>query len=56
MPIPIINNPLVAMLPLAMFFGGWYLDKLEDQRMTMFRNKSALYGRTLKPGEKEPWP
>ena len=56
MPIPIINNPFVAMVPLAMFLGGWYLDKLEDQRMTMFRNKSALYGRELKPDEKQPWP
>ena len=56
MPIPIIQNKLVAIVPLACFFGGWYLDKLDDERMTMFRNKSALYGRELKPGEKQPWP
>lgn len=42
-------------VPLLMGLIGWRLDVADDQRMTMFRNKSALYGRELKPGEKQPW-
>lgn len=29
----------------AGFVIGWYLDKLQDQKLTAFRNKSALFGR-----------
>lgn len=27
------------------FVIGWYLDKQQDQKLTAFRNKSALYSR-----------
>ncbi|XP_061603019.1 NADH dehydrogenase [ubiquinone] 1 beta subcomplex subunit 1-like [Cololabis saira] len=37
------------------FVIGWYLDKLNDQKLTAFRNKSLLYKRELKPGEEVTW-
>ncbi|XP_061843037.2 NADH dehydrogenase [ubiquinone] 1 beta subcomplex subunit 1 [Nerophis lumbriciformis] len=37
------------------FVVGWYCDKLQDQKLTAFRNKSALYSRELKPGEEVTW-
>ncbi|XP_053677935.1 NADH dehydrogenase [ubiquinone] 1 beta subcomplex subunit 1 [Anopheles nili] len=43
-------------VPLTGFCIGWFLDCKETERMTMFRDKSALYGRTLKEGEKPSWP
>ncbi|XP_071439783.1 NADH dehydrogenase [ubiquinone] 1 beta subcomplex subunit 1 [Hetaerina americana] len=45
-----------ALLPLSGFFLGSYFDHLETERMTLFRDKSALYGRVLQPGEKPSWP
>ncbi|XP_055843441.1 NADH dehydrogenase [ubiquinone] 1 beta subcomplex subunit 1 [Episyrphus balteatus] len=42
-------------LPLLGGVIGTYLDNLETERMTMFRDKSALYGRKLKPGEAPSW-
>lgn len=35
---------------------GAYLDYQETLRMTLFRDKSALYGRELKEGEQPSWP
>ncbi|XP_076287005.1 NADH dehydrogenase [ubiquinone] 1 beta subcomplex subunit 1 [Lasioglossum baleicum] len=35
---------------------GWYIDRSESLRMTRFRDKSALFGRELKPGEPPSWP
>jgi NADH dehydrogenase (ubiquinone) 1 beta subcomplex subunit 1 len=43
-------------IPLTGFMIGWWLDRKETERMTMFRDKSALFGRELKPGEKPSWP
>jgi len=43
-------------LPLAGFMAGWFLDRKETERMTRFRDKSALYGRVLKEGEQPSWP
>ncbi|XP_041831985.1 NADH dehydrogenase [ubiquinone] 1 beta subcomplex subunit 1-like [Melanotaenia boesemani] len=37
------------------FVIGWYLDRQQDQKLTAFRNKSALYSRELKPGEEVTW-
>lgn len=38
-------------------FGfGAYLDYKETLRLTLFRDKSALYGRQLKEGESPSWP
>ena len=44
------------MFPSLGFLLGWWLERKEDERMTRFRDKSALYGRTLAPGEKPSWP
>ncbi|EFA01357.1 uncharacterized protein LOC100141571 [Tribolium castaneum] len=38
------------------FAFGWYLDRKETERLTLFRDKSALYGRVLKEGEAPSWP
>lgn len=35
---------------------GCYYDRHDTQRMIMFRDKSALYGRELKEGEPPSWP
>ncbi|TMW49574.1 hypothetical protein DOY81_005362, partial [Sarcophaga bullata] len=35
---------VLGVLPLLGFAIGHYLDKKETERMTMFRDKSALYG------------
>uniref|UniRef100_A0A182KBQ0 NADH dehydrogenase [ubiquinone] 1 beta subcomplex subunit 1 n=1 Tax=Anopheles christyi TaxID=43041 RepID=A0A182KBQ0_9DIPT len=43
---------LWSVVPLIGFGFGWFLDRKETERMTMFRDKSALFGRTLKEGEK----
>lgn len=43
-------------LPVAALLVGRYLDNQETLRMTRFRDKSALYGRTLGPGEQPTWP
>ncbi|KYN34095.1 NADH dehydrogenase [ubiquinone] 1 beta subcomplex subunit 1 [Trachymyrmex septentrionalis] len=42
--------------PFAGFMIGHKIDKMETERMTTFRDKSALYGRELKPGEPPSWP
>lgn len=44
------------LLPLAGFMLGFYADKQETLRLTKFRDKSALYGRELAPGEPPSWP
>ncbi|KAL9880894.1 NADH dehydrogenase (ubiquinone) MNLL subunit [Glossina fuscipes fuscipes] len=41
-----------GVLPLIGFAIGHFLDKKETERMTMFRDKSALYGRA--EGKKGP--
>ncbi|XP_055710481.1 NADH dehydrogenase [ubiquinone] 1 beta subcomplex subunit 1 [Phlebotomus papatasi] len=43
-------------LPLTGWAIGSFLDHKETLRMTRFRDKSALYGRQLAPGEKPSWP
>nr|XP_023014454.1 uncharacterized protein LOC111504185 [Leptinotarsa decemlineata] len=42
--------------PVIGYCIGWYLDKKETERLVLFRDKSALYGRILKEGEKPTWP
>lgn len=44
------------LVPLAGFALGAFLDRKETERMVMFRDKSALYARTLKEGEQPSWP
>lgn len=53
-----INIKTAAALAFA-FVGlglGSYVDYQDTLRMTMFRDKSALYGRVLKEGEQPSWP
>ncbi|XP_011259836.1 NADH dehydrogenase [ubiquinone] 1 beta subcomplex subunit 1 [Camponotus floridanus] len=45
--------PLI--FPFAGFMIGHKLDHMESERFSMFRDKSALYGRELKPGEPPSW-
>ncbi|XP_010774824.1 NADH dehydrogenase [ubiquinone] 1 beta subcomplex subunit 1 [Notothenia coriiceps] len=42
------------LVPMGFVFG-WYLDRLQDTKLTAFRNKSLLFGRELKPGEEVTW-
>ncbi|KAM6992024.1 NADH dehydrogenase [ubiquinone] 1 beta subcomplex subunit 1 [Tautogolabrus adspersus] len=42
------------LIPVGFLFG-MYLDRQQDQKLTAFRNKSALYSRELKPGEEVTW-
>ncbi|CAH1994860.1 unnamed protein product [Acanthoscelides obtectus] len=37
-----------AIFPAIGYAIGWWLDRKETERMTLFRDKSALYGRVLK--------
>lgn len=46
----------VLVFPFTGFLIGHKIDKLDNEKMTMFRDKSALYGRELKPGEPPSWP
>lgn len=43
-------------IPFIGFLFGGYLDYQENLRLTMFRDRSALYGRELKHGEPPSWP
>ncbi|XP_075229525.1 NADH dehydrogenase (ubiquinone) MNLL subunit [Lycorma delicatula] len=62
MPPPLLTKKNVGkqlsllIFPFAAFFVGKYLDDLETERMIRFRDRSALFGRTLAPGEKPSWP
>lgn len=46
----------VLVFPFAGYMFGKFLDDKESERMTNFRDRSALYGRRLKEGEKPSWP
>ncbi|XP_017794263.1 PREDICTED: NADH dehydrogenase [ubiquinone] 1 beta subcomplex subunit 1 [Habropoda laboriosa] len=52
--------PLQYALVLILGPSAWYIGKQLDKkitlRMTRFRDKSALYGRELQPGEPPSWP
>lgn len=51
-----INKQYIwAALPLLGFAIGHYLDKKETQRMVLFRDKSALYGKKLPEGAEPSW-
>ncbi|KFQ41615.1 PREDICTED: NADH dehydrogenase [ubiquinone] 1 beta subcomplex subunit 1 [Nestor notabilis] len=42
------------LVPLG-FVVGCYLDRMNDEKLSAFRNKSLLYRRELKPGEETTW-
>ncbi|XP_052850040.1 uncharacterized protein LOC128260823 [Drosophila gunungcola] len=48
------KRALWGALPLLGFAIGHFLDKKETDRMTMFRDKSALYGRSGGSEDKAP--
>lgn len=52
----ITRQYVFAAIPLSGFMFGWWLDRKETERMVRFRDKSALFGRELKPGERPSWP
>lgn len=43
-------------VPFIGFGIGGYIDYQENLRLTMFRDRSALYGRHLKKDEQPTWP
>jgi len=47
---------LVAIPIAAGTLFGKFLDDQETERMTLFRDRSALYGGMVKQGEKPSWP
>lgn len=50
------KNIYWAIIPATGYGIGWFLDKKETERLSLFRDKSALYGRELKEGEQPSWP
>ncbi|XP_032998413.1 NADH dehydrogenase [ubiquinone] 1 beta subcomplex subunit 1-like [Lacerta agilis] len=44
----------VTLVPIG-FVLGCYLDRRNDEKMALFRNKSKLFQRELKPGEEVTW-
>lgn len=46
----------VCIFPFLGAYIGKWLDDMETERMTRFRDKSSLYYRELAPGEKPSWP
>ncbi|NWW22267.1 NDUB1 dehydrogenase, partial [Falcunculus frontatus] len=42
------------LVPLG-FVIGCYLDRWNDEKLSLYRNKSLLYKRELKPGEEVTW-
>ncbi|KAJ0064561.1 hypothetical protein NL108_009764 [Boleophthalmus pectinirostris] len=49
------KNRWVLILAPTGFVIDMYLDTKQDEKLTAFRNKSLLFGRELKPGEKVTW-
>lgn len=45
-----------GIFPVIGYAAGWFLDRKETERLTLFRDKSALYGRKLREGEPPSWP
>ncbi|XP_025033512.1 NADH dehydrogenase [ubiquinone] 1 beta subcomplex subunit 1 [Python bivittatus] len=44
----------VALFPIG-FMVGWYFDNRNDEKLAIFRNKSKLFQRELKPDEDTVW-
>ncbi|XP_053232571.1 NADH dehydrogenase [ubiquinone] 1 beta subcomplex subunit 1 isoform X1 [Podarcis raffonei] len=44
----------LSLVPIG-FVLGCYLDRKNDEKMALFRNKSKLFQRELKPGEEVTW-
>lgn len=52
----LFNSYIPLIFPITGFIIGAYLDRYDDLRLVKFRDKSALYGRELAPGEQPSWP
>ncbi|XP_053109037.1 NADH dehydrogenase [ubiquinone] 1 beta subcomplex subunit 1 isoform X2 [Hemicordylus capensis] len=44
----------LTLVPIG-FVVGCYLDRKNDEKFILFRNKSKLFQRELKPGEEVTW-
>ncbi|XP_063295269.1 NADH dehydrogenase [ubiquinone] 1 beta subcomplex subunit 1 [Pelobates fuscus] len=53
--IGIVREHWPAVLVPMGFVIGWYLDRRNNEKLSMFRNRSVLYRRELKPGEEVTW-
>uniref|UniRef100_F6XBM3 NADH dehydrogenase [ubiquinone] 1 beta subcomplex subunit 1 n=1 Tax=Macaca mulatta TaxID=9544 RepID=F6XBM3_MACMU len=51
----IVRDHWVHVLVPMGFVIGCYLDRKNDERLTAFRNKSALFKRELRPNEEVTW-
>ncbi|EHH63836.1 hypothetical protein EGM_16888 [Macaca fascicularis] len=51
----IVRDHWVHVLAPVGFVIGCYLDRKNDERLTAFRNKSALFKRELRPNEEVTW-
>jgi len=47
--------PAIFGLPGLGYLWGKYIDDVERERTTMFRDKSALFGGSVKPGDPPSW-
>ena len=45
-----------GILPFIGFGIGWFLDNKETERMTIYRDRSSLYGGNVQPGQQPSWP
>lgn len=50
------KNVHYGLFPITGYLFGMYLDRQETERLALFRDKSALYGRVLKENEQPSWP
>ena len=50
------RKSLMALIPMALFAVGWKLDRMEVERLSLFRDSSALFGREHGPNYKPSWP
>ncbi|KAF4527421.1 hypothetical protein B566_EDAN015941 [Ephemera danica] len=46
---------IAYIIPATAFYVGWRLDRMETQRLTMFRDRSALYRQATMPATPS-WP
>ena len=49
------RKSLMVVFPIIGYMIGWKVDKMELERMTLFRDRSALFGRDHGEGYKPSW-
>lgn len=49
------RKSLLALFPVVGFMIGWKLDNMEMERMSLFKDRSALFGREHGPDYKPSW-